>query len=104
MGRSSRRFVGGPRRIRRSASRGGAGRGAAVGARDGRGPRRELERTIPAHFGLTRPAALTRAMYDERIRMDRLGELSPVVFATARGGDPVARAIINRLADELATM
>jgi N-acetylglucosamine kinase-like BadF-type ATPase len=81
-----------------------AGLGAAVRARDGRGPRTELERTVPAHFGLTRPAALTRAMYDGRIRMDRLGELSPVVFATARGGDPVARAIIDRLADELATM
>jgi N-acetylglucosamine kinase-like BadF-type ATPase len=81
-----------------------AGLGAAVRARDGRGPRTELERTIPAHFGLTRPAALTRAMYDKRISADRLGELSPVVFATARGGDPVARAIIDRLADELTTM
>lgn len=81
-----------------------AGLGAAVRARDGRGPRTELERTIPAHFGLTRPAALTRAMYDKRINEDRLGELSPVVFATARGGDPVARAIIDRLADELTTM
>jgi N-acetylglucosamine kinase-like BadF-type ATPase len=81
-----------------------AGLGAAVRARDGRGPRTELERTVPAHFGLTRPAALTRAMYDKRIGEDRLGELSPVVFATARGGDPVARAIIDRLADELTTM
>jgi N-acetylglucosamine kinase-like BadF-type ATPase len=81
-----------------------AGLGAAVRARDGRGPRTELERTIPAHFGLTRPAALTRAMYDKRISEDRLGELSPVVFATALGGDPVARAIIDRLADELTTM
>jgi len=81
-----------------------AGLGAAVRARDGRGPRTELERTIPAHFGLKRPAALTRAMYDKRIREDRLGELSPVVFATARAGDPVAREIIDRLADELTTM
>ena len=81
-----------------------AGLGAAVRARDGRGPRTELERTIPAHFGLRRPSALTRAMYDRRISEGRLGELSPVVFATARSGDPVARAIIDRLADELATM
>jgi N-acetylglucosamine kinase-like BadF-type ATPase len=81
-----------------------AGLGAAVRARDGRGPRTELERTIPAHFGLTRPAALTRAMYDRRISQERVGELSPVVFATARAGDPVAREIIDRLADELTTM
>ena len=81
-----------------------AGLGAAVRARDGRGPRTALERTVPAHFGLTRPAALTRALYDRRISQDRIGELSPVVFATARQGDAVARAIIDRLVDELATM
>jgi N-acetylglucosamine kinase-like BadF-type ATPase len=81
-----------------------AGLGAAVRARDGRGPRTALERTVPAHFGLTRPAALTRAMYDRRISQDRIGELSPVVFATAAEGDVVARAIIDRLVDELATM
>ena len=81
-----------------------AGLGAAVRARDGRGPRTALERTVPAHFGLTRPAALTRALYDRRISQDRIGELSPVVFATAGQGDAVARAIIDRLVDELATM
>jgi N-acetylglucosamine kinase-like BadF-type ATPase len=81
-----------------------AGLGAAVRARDGRGPRTELERTVPAHFGLKRPSALTRAMYDRRISQDRIGELSAVVFATARSGDPVAREIIDRLADELTTM
>jgi N-acetylglucosamine kinase-like BadF-type ATPase len=81
-----------------------AGLGAAVRARDGRGPRTELERTVPGHFGLKRPSALTRALYDRRIRSDRIGELSAVVFATAVAGDPVARAIVDRLADELATM
>jgi N-acetylglucosamine kinase-like BadF-type ATPase len=81
-----------------------AGLGAAVRARDGRGPRTALERTVPAHFGLTRPAALTRAMYDRRISQDRIGELSPVVFATAKQGDAVARAIVDRLVEELATM
>jgi N-acetylglucosamine kinase-like BadF-type ATPase len=81
-----------------------AGLGAAVRARDGRGPRTELERTIPGHFGLKRPSALTRALYDRRIRTDRVGELSAVVFGTAAAGDPVAREIVDRLAGELATM
>jgi N-acetylglucosamine kinase-like BadF-type ATPase len=77
---------------------------AAVRARDGRGPRTSLERLVPAHFGLGRPASVTRAMYDGRIREARIGELSPVVFAAATDGDAVARSIVDRLADELATM
>ena len=81
-----------------------AGLGAAVRARDGRGPRTALERTVPAHFGLTRPAALTRALYDRRISQDRIGELSPVVFGAAMEGDGAARAIADRLADEIVAM
>lgn len=83
---------------------GRAGLAAAVRARDGRGPRTSLERLVPAHFGLGRPAAVTRAFYDGRIAEPRVGELSPVVFGAARDGDVVARAIVDRLADELAAM
>jgi N-acetylglucosamine kinase-like BadF-type ATPase len=83
---------------------GGAGLAAAVRARDGRGPRTSLERSVPAHFGLARPEAVSRALYDRRIAENRIGELSPVVFAAAGEGDPVAREIVDRLADELATM
>lgn len=77
---------------------------AAVRGRDGRGPRTTLERTVPAHFGLASPAALTKALYFGRIRATELPDLSPVVFRTAAAGDGVARAIIDRLADELAGM
>lgn len=78
--------------------------GAAVRARDGRGPRTTLERLVPAHFHLARPAAVTRAMYDGRIEEERVRELTPVVFAAAQAGDAVARGLIDRLADELAIM
>jgi N-acetylglucosamine kinase-like BadF-type ATPase len=78
--------------------------GAAVRARDGRGRRTMLERLVPAHFHLARPAAVTRAMYDGRIDEERVRELTPVVFAAARAGDAVARELIDRLADELAIM
>jgi N-acetylglucosamine kinase-like BadF-type ATPase len=81
-----------------------AGLAAAVRARDGRGPRTSLERLVPAHFGLGRPSAVTRAFYDDRIADASVGELSPVVFGAAGEGDPVARSIVDRLADELATM
>ena len=81
-----------------------AGLGAAVRARDGRGPRTALEATIPRAVGLVRPEAVTHAYYTGRLDDTRIGELAPTVFATAAAGDPVARAIIDRLADELATM
>jgi N-acetylglucosamine kinase-like BadF-type ATPase len=80
------------------------GLAAAVRARDGRGPRTVLERSVPAHFGLGSPHALTMAMYDGRVVQRRIGELSPVVFAAAMDGDGAARAIIDRLADELVAM
>jgi N-acetylglucosamine kinase-like BadF-type ATPase len=81
-----------------------AGLAAAVRARDGRGARTELERTIPGAVGLGRPEAVTHAFYTGRLDERAVGELAPTVFTTAMAGDPLARAIIDRLADELATM
>jgi N-acetylglucosamine kinase-like BadF-type ATPase len=78
--------------------------GAAVRARDGRGPRTVLETLVPAHFGLARPIDVTMAIEHERIPATRLRGLSPVVFEAAVGGDAVARSILDRLADEIATM
>lgn len=81
-----------------------AGLAAAVRARDGRGPRTSLERLVPQFFGLQRPSSVTRALYDGRIPETRIGQLAPLVFAAAGDGDEVARSIVDRLADELATM
>jgi N-acetylglucosamine kinase-like BadF-type ATPase len=78
--------------------------GAAVRARDGRGARTTLEALVPAHFGLSRPLDLTYAIEHGHIHASRLRGLSPVVFEAARGGDTVARSILDRLADEIATM
>ena len=73
---------------------------AAVRARDGRGPRTSLERLVPAFFGLTRPLALTRAIYEKRIPERRLDQVAPVVFRAAVEGDAVARGIVDWVADE----
>jgi N-acetylglucosamine kinase-like BadF-type ATPase len=81
-----------------------AGLGAAVRARDGRGPRTVLEHRVPAHFGLHRPLDVSNAIEHGRITEARLRHLSPVVFAAAADGDAVARGIVDRLADELAVM
>jgi N-acetylglucosamine kinase-like BadF-type ATPase len=77
--------------------------GAAVRARDGRGPRTSLEEVVPRHFGFTRPIDLTMAIEHGRLHQDRLRELSPIVFDAAVD-DAVARGILDRLADELAMM
>jgi len=78
--------------------------GAAVRARDGRGPRTSLERTVPAFYGMASPQALTQALYLERLGDVDLADLAPVLFRTAMDGDDVARGIVDRLADELVTM
>ena len=78
------------------------GLAAAVRGRDGRGPRTVLEETVPAHFGVNRPADVTLRLYDGRLSEDRLRELAPVVFAAARDGDEVAMDLVERLADEIA--
>ena len=83
---------------------GSAALAAAVRARDGRGPRTNLARLVPERLGLKRPIDVTRAVYDGRMSQRRLEELAPLVFEAATGGDPVARGIVDRLADELAAM
>jgi len=77
---------------------------AAVRGRDGRGPRTALERLVPRHFGVARPGVLVRMLYEDRRSRRRLRELSPLTFEVAEAGDAVARGIVDRLADELATM
>ncbi len=78
--------------------------GAAVRARDGRGPRTVLAELVPRHFGLTRPADVARRLYEARVDARRLEDVAPIVFDAAGEGDAVARGIVDRLADELAVM
>lgn len=83
---------------------GAAALAAAVRARDGRGPRTTLERLVPARFGLRRPVDVTMALYRGRLDEERLLDLAPDVFAAAGAGDTVARAVLDRLADEIVAM
>jgi len=83
---------------------GSAALAAAVRARDGRGPRTALERLVPARFGLRRPVDVTMALYRGGLDEEHLADLAPDVFAAAGRGDAVARAILDRLADEIVAM
>jgi N-acetylglucosamine kinase-like BadF-type ATPase len=73
---------------------------AAVRSEDGRGPRTALEQVVPAHYGLATPDELVEAIHLDRIPHRRVVELAPVV-ADAAAGDPVAAAIVDRLAAEV---
>jgi N-acetylglucosamine kinase-like BadF-type ATPase len=75
--------------------------GAAVRARDGRGPRTVLERTVPAFFGLRTPAAVTVALYRGEITDAQVRDLAPLVFEALLGGDAAALDIANAMADEV---
>ncbi|WP_069772752.1 N-acetylglucosamine kinase [Streptomyces sp. LUP30] len=76
----------------------------AARAADGRGGPTALTRTLPAHFGLPTMYALIEALHLERVPPPRRHELTPVLFATATQGDAVARAVVDRLAEEVVTM
>ena len=73
---------------------------AAARSEDGRGPKTELERLVPAHFELDSPVALARAIEAGSVPWRRLGELSPLVFAAA-DTDAVAGEIVDRQAAEV---
>ncbi|HYZ78239.1 MAG TPA: BadF/BadG/BcrA/BcrD ATPase family protein [Gaiellaceae bacterium] len=76
---------------------------AAARSEDGRGPKTSLERAVPAYFGLETPTELAEAVHRQRIPLRRVAELPPVVFAEA-AHDPVAAAIVHRLAGEVAAL
>jgi N-acetylglucosamine kinase-like BadF-type ATPase len=80
---------------------GRAALGAAVRARDGRGPRTALEKVVPAHFKMTRPTSVMEAIYFGRLDEGRLSELPPLVFRAAAAGDEVSRRLIDQVADEV---
>lgn len=73
-------------------------------AEDGRGADTDLARVLPAHFGLPSVYALVEALHLEDIAPARRHELTPVLFATAAAGDPVARSLVDRLAEEVVAM
>jgi N-acetylglucosamine kinase-like BadF-type ATPase len=75
-----------------------------VRAEDGRGPGTELAAAVAAHFGLPTAGDVGLAIHLGEIPEERLGELSPLLFAVAAGGDAVARTLIERQADEVSAL
>ncbi|OKK07811.1 ATPase [Streptomyces sp. CB03234] len=76
----------------------------AARAEDRRGEPTELARALPAHFGLGSVYALVEALHLGRIPAGRRHELTPVLFATSAAGDPVARSVVERQAEEVVAL
>ncbi|GGS49081.1 N-acetylglucosamine kinase [Actinokineospora fastidiosa] len=74
----------------------------AVRAEDGRGPDTALRFAVAVHFGLATATDVAIAAHLDRAVAARVGELAPVVFREAAGGDRVARSIVVRQGEEVA--
>jgi N-acetylglucosamine kinase-like BadF-type ATPase len=75
--------------------------GAAVRADDARDEPTILSRIVPQYFGLSSAEEVAIALHSRQLSGWRLADLSPLVFDAARDGDRAARALIDRLADEV---
>ena len=76
----------------------------AARAEDGRGEATALVDVVRSHFGLATAYAVGEAVHYRRERDVRLGELAAAVVAAAGDGDAVARALVDRLANEIVLM
>jgi N-acetylglucosamine kinase-like BadF-type ATPase len=76
----------------------------AARAEDGRGPDTELRSALPRHLGFTSMAALIEAVHSGQVPDSRCAELTPLLFAVAEAGDPVAADVVRRQAQEVVSL
>ena len=73
----------------------------AVRAEDGRGQPTALREAIMEHFGTASVGDVTAALHFGELQRSRLHELVPVLLRVAAAGDGPARAVVDRLAEEV---
>jgi N-acetylglucosamine kinase-like BadF-type ATPase len=76
----------------------------AMRAEDGRGRDTALAGYLTRHFGVERVEDVTIGIHKGKIPDDDLIGLAPILLRAADEGDPVARTVVNRLADEISVM
>ncbi|WP_328808187.1 N-acetylglucosamine kinase [Nonomuraea antri] len=76
----------------------------AVRAEDGRGPATALAGLVTAHFGTATVEELVLKLHFGELPQATLYDLAPGVLAVAASGDPVAAALVERQAEEVAVL
>jgi N-acetylglucosamine kinase-like BadF-type ATPase len=76
----------------------------AIRAEDGRGPATGLAPAVAAHFGLPSVTDVAIAVHKGKLGEDDLLRLTPVLLRVAAAGDPVARELVHRQAEEICVM
>lgn len=76
----------------------------AARGEDGRGPSTALSGAVSAHCGRSRVEDVSAGVHLGEIPRERIDELSEVLFAVAAMGDPVARRVVARQAEEIVSL
>ncbi|TKK86386.1 ATPase [Herbidospora galbida] len=71
---------------------------------DGRGPSTALADLVVGHFGTATVQEVVLSLHFGDLSPARLHELVPGLFTVAAGGDPVAREVVTRQAEEVAVL
>jgi N-acetylglucosamine kinase-like BadF-type ATPase len=76
----------------------------AMRAEDGRGQDTALAGYLTGHFGVEKVEDVTIGIHKGKIPGDDLIGLAPILLRAADEGDPVARTVVSRLAEEISVM
>ncbi len=76
----------------------------AARGEDGRGPATALSAAVAAHFGQSTVEEVSAGLHLKELDSERIRDLSPLLFAVASAGDPVARKVIDRQAREVVAL
>jgi len=76
----------------------------AARGEDGRGPATALSAAVAAHFGQSTVEEVSAGLHLKELDAERIRDLSPILFAVAAAGDPVARKVVARQADEVVAL
>jgi N-acetylglucosamine kinase-like BadF-type ATPase len=76
----------------------------AARGEDGRGPQTALTPAVAAHFGQSTVEQVSAGLHLGEVDGALLPELSPLLFRVADAGDPVARSVVARQADEIVAL
>ncbi|WP_285725588.1 N-acetylglucosamine kinase [Psychromicrobium xiongbiense] len=76
----------------------------AVRAEDGRGPQTALRELVLRHCSASSVGELVQSLHFGHVPARTVTGLAPLLFEAAESGDPIAASVVDRQAEEIATM